>query len=432
MFRVPRLTAWLERAPSVLFAAFTIAVAFSAYFSMYAFRKPFGVGTFEGSVVLPLVGALSYKSLFVIAQLIGYASSKFLGIKVISELGGNSRATGILVCIGIAWGSLLLFALVPAPYNAVFMLINGVPLGMIWGLIFGYLEGRRLTEVLGVGLSASYIMASGVVKSIGGALMARGVPEYWMPFATGALFVLPMLFFVWALSHLPPPSPEDEAARTKREPMDAAARRAFFLKYAPGLVPLTVLYVFLTAYRDFRDNFAVNIWTEAGSKDVLTLLTTSETRVTVGVLGALALLMLVRDNRTALLLVHVLMLVGTALIGVSTALYRAELVSAEAWMVLTGLGLYVAYVPFGCVLFDRLIAATGAVGTAGFMIYVTDAGGYAGSVLLTLYRDLGKPELSWLEFFVSVSYATSALCTALFAVAAVYFARVTRGSSSAS
>jgi hypothetical protein len=431
MFRVPRLTAWLERAPSVLFAAFTIAVAFSAYFSMYAFRKPFGVGTFEGSVVLPLVGALSYKSLFVIAQLIGYASSKFLGIKVISELGGNSRATGILVCIGIAWGSLLLFALVPAPYNAVFMLINGVPLGMIWGLIFGYLEGRRLTEVLGVGLSASYIMASGVVKSIGGALMARGVPEYWMPFATGALFVLPMLFFVWALSHLPPPSPEDEAARTKREPMDAAARRAFFLKYAPGLVPLTVLYVFLTAYRDFRDNFAVNIWTEAGSKDVLTLLTTSETRVTVGVLGALALLMLVRDNRTALLLVHVLMLVGTALIGVSTALYRAELVSAEAWMVLTGLGLYVAYVPFGCVLFDRLIAATGAVGTAGFMIYVTDAGGYAGSVLLTLYRDLGKPELSWLEFFVSVSYATSALCTALFAVAAVYFARVTRGSSSA-
>jgi hypothetical protein len=426
MLRFPRLTAWLERAPPVLFATFTIAVAFSAYFSMYAFRKPYGAGTFEGTVYLPWGGELGYKSLFVIAQLIGYASSKFLGIKVISELGGNSRATGILVCIGIAWGALLLFALVPAPYNAIFMLINGIPLGMIWGLVFGYLEGRRLTEVLGAGLSASYIMASGVVKSIGGALLARGVPEYWMPFATGALFALPMLFFVWALSHLPPPSPEDEAARTKREPMDAAARKAFFFKYAPGLIPLTSLYVFLTAYRDFRDNFAVEIWTEAGSKDVMALLTTSETRVTVGVLAALALLMLVKDNRAALLLVHALMLTGTALIGLSTALFQAGTISPETWMVLTGLGLYVAYVPFGCVLFDRLIAATGAVGTAGFMIYVTDAGGYAGSVVLTLYRDLGQPELSWLDFFVTVSYGTSVLCTSLFLVAAVYFARVTR------
>ena len=28
----------------------------------------------------------------------------------------------------------------------------------------------------------------------------------------------------------------------------------------PGLLPLTLLYVLLTAYRDFRDNFAVEIW----------------------------------------------------------------------------------------------------------------------------------------------------------------------------
>ena len=430
MFRVPRLTKWLENANPIVFSIFTIAVAFSTYFSMYAFRKPFGAGTFEGFVTLPWGGEIGFKGLFVISQLLGYASSKFLGIKVISELRPEHRARGILGCIAVAWGALLLFALVPAPYNAIFMLINGVPLGMIWGLVFGYLEGRRLTEVLGAGLSASYIVASGVVKTIGGVLMTDyGITEYWMPFTTGALFALPMLVLVWLLSHLPPPSEDDERARTKREPMDGEARKAFLKAYLPGLASLTGLYVLLTAYRDFRDNFAVEIWTEAGSQDVMTLLTTSETRVTVGVLFTLALLMVIKNNRTALILVHLMMLTGTALIGISTMMFQSQVITPEAWMVLTGLGLYVAYVPFGCILFDRLIAATGAVGTAGFMIYVTDASGYGGSVVLTLYRDLGEPDLSWLDFFVMVSYATSSVCTLLFGVSMVYFARKTRAES---
>ena len=92
MLRAPRLTLWLERAPPVVFSIFTIGVAFSTYFSMYAFRKPYGAATFEGAVPLPWGGEIGYKTLFVIAQLIGYASSKFLGIKVISELPAKHRA----------------------------------------------------------------------------------------------------------------------------------------------------------------------------------------------------------------------------------------------------------------------------------------------------------------------------------------------------
>ena len=50
-------------------------------------------------------------------------------------------------------------------------------------------------------------------------------------------------------------------------------------------------------------------------------------------------------------------------------------------------------------------------------------------MVLTLYRDLGKPDLSWLDFFVMVSYATSSVCTLLFGVSMVYFARKTRAES---
>lgn len=77
-------------------------------------------------------------------------------------------------------------------------------------------------------------------------------------------------------------------------------------------------------------------------------------------------------------------------------------------------------------LFDRLIAATGSIGTAGFLIYVADSFGYLGSVALMVYRDLGQPDLSWLEFFTGFAYVTSVGCTALFFVSMVYFGRVTR------
>jgi hypothetical protein len=96
------------------------------------------------------------------------------------------------------------------------------------------------------------------------------------------------------------------------------------------------------------------------------------------------------------------------------------------WMIAVGLGLYMAYVPFGCVLFDRLLAALGTIGTAGFLIYVTDAFGYLGSVLLLLYKDLGQPELSWLEFFAGFSYATSLVCSVCFIISAFYFWGQTR------
>ena len=114
------------------------------------------------------------------------------------------------------------------------------------------------------------------------------------------------------------------------------------------------------------------------------------------------------------------------MIGISTLLFQLDILNPAYWMIAVGLGMYLAYVPYGCVLFDRLIAAVGAVGTAGFLIYVTDAFGYLGSVSLMLYKDLGQAELSWLDFFVNFSYITSITCTVLYLISTVYFARQTR------
>lgn len=418
------ITLWLERSSTQTFSAFAILTAFGIYFSMYAFRKSFTAGEFAGEVALPLLPALKLKSLYVLSQVFGYCLSKFVGIKIISELNASKRALMILGVIGVAEASLFLFAITPAPWSAVWLFLNGAPLGMVWGLVFGFLEGRKLSELLGAGLSASYIVASGVVKSVGRHLMITyDISEYWMPFFTGLIFTLPLVICVYLISKLPPPNAEDEALRTRRQPMSAADRRAFISRFLPGLSALTVLYFFLTAYRTVRDDFAVEIWKELGYHDKPTILATSEMWVGFGVLAVLAFFVGIRDNRKALISIHWVMLIGSAMVGILTFAKQAELISPVTWMIGIGLGLYLAYVPYGCMLFDRMIAALGVVATAGFMIYVTDAFGYLGYIITLLYRNFAQANTTMLDFFITFSYLTSAICVASFGFSLIYFSR---------
>ena len=189
-------------------AVFTLVAGlagFSAYFAMYAFRKPFSVATYGH--VAGWDFALDYKIALVLAQVLGYAVSKFIGIKVVSELPPARRPLAIVALIAGAWASLIAFALVPAPWNVGFLFLNGLPLGMIWGLVFGFMEGRRTSEVLGAVVCASFIVSSGAVKSVGKWLMTDfHVPVSWMPAATGSLFIPLLLFSVWLLAALPPPT----------------------------------------------------------------------------------------------------------------------------------------------------------------------------------------------------------------------------------
>src|SRR5690606_33951383 len=112
-----------------------------------------------------------------------------------------------------------------------------------------------------------------------------------------------------------------------------------------------LFYVGLTAYRDFRDNFAVELWTALGYGDAPSIFTLAELPIALIVLVALGLTMFIRDNRRAFLFYHWIILVSAGLIGISTLLFQAHLLPPAAWMIAVGLGLYTAYVPFNCILF---------------------------------------------------------------------------------
>jgi hypothetical protein len=414
----PRL--WLSRAPAPVFALYGGLMAFGAYFAMYAFRKPFTVASY--ATAAPVL--VDYKIALVIAQVFGYALSKIAGIKVISEMPPARRAIAILALIGAAEAALILFALIPAPWNIACLFANGLALGMIWGLVFGFLEGRRLSELLGAMLCTSFIVSSGVVKSVGESVMLHGwANEYWMPAVTGLLFTPLLLVCVFGLAAMPPPTAEDQRLRVARAPMDRAARRNMFMAYAPGLVALVIIYVGLTVVRDFRDNFAVEIWNGLGFKNDAEIFTLSELPVAAIVLVTLSLVLFIRDNQRAFLANLGLVATGLVIAGLSCLGFQTHLIGPIAWMIALGAGLYLAYTPFNALLFDRFIAASGRTGTAGFLIYVADANGYASSVALLVFRNFLGMRLSWVEFLRTTAYVVALAGLVLIVWAGFYFHR---------
>jgi hypothetical protein len=395
-----------EKKSSIPFVLNASLASFGAYFCMYAFRKPFSVATFEGLKMFHI----DYKIILIIAQVLGYSLSKFIGIKVVSELKANERVYYLLGLILIAELSLVLFALVPQPFNIVFMFLNGIPLGMIWGIVFSYLEGRKFTEILGVALSTSFIVSSGVVKSVGLFVMSSwGFSQFWMPAITGSLFVLPLIFFAWLLERIPKPTEEDVELRSERIPMTGKDRKKLLLKFAFPITIWILFYAFLTSFRDFRDNFSRELWDAMGYKGDISIYSSSETFVACIVLLVLGFAFYFKDNMKALLFYQFLLLVGSISLGVSTILFHNGMISPFTWMVVSGFGLYICYVPFNCLFFDRFIGAFRIKGNAGFLIYLADAFGYLGSVVVLLYKNFGQYGLSWLHFFMYSAYAVAGI-----------------------
>lgn len=413
----------------LLIVIFGATSAFMTYFCMYAFRKPYTIGGYKD--IQGWQGEIEFKIALILAQIFGYMLAKFIGVKVIAEMQPNRRATSILCMVLSGWLALLGFALIPAPYSLGCLFINGLSLGMIWGLVFSFLEGRRSTEILGAVLATTFIIASGLVRSVASFLLLKlHVPELWMPFVTGSLFVLPLALSVYGLSLLPAPDAQDIAARAKRQPMNAAARWQFFTTYAPGLLLLIGSFLLITGLRDFRDNFSAELWQALGFGQEPGIFAYAGIRIAFLVLFALAAMVLIKSNRKAFYTNQGFILFGASLMLLATLGFEHQVVTGKSWMVLLGAGLYIAYIPYNCFLFDRMISALqndkahqhiAATANAGFLIYLADSAGYLGSVGILLYRTFFYGGADPLAFFIHLAYWVSGLTLALVCTAWLYF-----------
>ncbi len=417
-------SARLASLPAPLFSGYCIAAAFLTYFSMYAFRKPFTATTYEEHELW----GIALKTILLTSQVLGYCCSKFLGIKWVSEARPDSRAVMILLLIAISELALIGFAVLPLEAKFICLFLNGLPLGMVFGLVLGFLEGRRFTELLTAGLCSSFIVSSGVVKSVGSGLIEHAqVAEFWMPALTGIIFVPPLLLGVWMLHQIPPPTQQDELLRSRRPPSFLADRRRVIQRHRFGLSMLVISYVMLTVLRSFRDDFAVEIWEALGTRGKPAIFTVSETVVMLLVTIINGAAFLVHDNRRAFYTALFAIAGGFATTMAVSVLFLAGSLSSLSFMVGLGVGMYVPYVAYHTTLFERMIAVFRERTNLAHLMYVADSFGYLGYILILFLRHFATGPSSFLQWMVYGTLLLGGMALILTTFSMIYFYKQMQG-----
>jgi len=293
---------------------------------------------------------------------------------------------------------------------------------MVWGVVFSFIEGRRFTEMISFGLCFSLIIASGILKTIYFVVNEIfPVSEFWMPFEMGLVFLPLFCFFVWMLSVIPEPTDEDKRLRTVRVPMTNADKRLVIRNYGFGLACLVIVYALLTMLRDFRDNFSVEIWSEIypGWNDTVF----SKTEILIGIIVLLVIgcLSFIRNNIKGFWVTYLVMITGILITGGSTILFHLHLLHPFFWMLMIGMGMFLAYTPVQVVVFERMFGLFKIKGNAGFFVYICDSVGYLGSIGLLLYKEFFMKNISWAKTMIRFSYLLAILGTVLLISSVVFF-----------
>jgi MFS family permease len=374
-------------------------VVFFTYTCIFVFRKAFTAASFKDQTLfgLPLLTVL------VIAQVAGYLLSKFAGIRFISELKPGDRRKISLIIMLTAWLSLLLFAILPYYLGFLCMMLNGFALGFMWGIVFSYVEGRKITDLIAVVLAVSFLFAGGLSRSVGKWLIQAGIHESWMPFIAGAVFALPLFLFYILLEKFPSPDEEDVRERTKRKPMMKEGRFAFIQMFRAGVIGFVCIYLMLTIMRDLRDNYMVRIWDEIGYGNGILLYTGTETISSLLILCLIGSMVIIKNHLYSFHLIHLLLLAGLLFAGGSSWLFSQKLISGQSWMQWNGMGLYLAYILFNSVYFERLLSLFRVSGNVGFLIYLADAWGYLGSVSVMISKEFMPSASGWAAFYLKLS-----------------------------
>jgi hypothetical protein len=291
-------------------------------------------------------------------------------------------------------------------------------------MVFSFIEGRRTSEFLATGMCISFIVASGVVKAAGKAFLEAGMNEFWMPAVTGGVFFPFLLLGTYMLELLPDPSLEDIQARTERVPMTNSDRIRLLKTFGPGIFVMTVFYMTITAIRDFRDNFAPELWTSFGFTAAPSLFAVSE--IVVGFVVIVPIIIFVfciSDNLRTLIAYHILIFCGMILVGGLAILQRASSTKATGMLLMvgTGIGLYLAYVPFSNIIWDLMLATFKYKANSGFLMYVCDSLGYLSSVGVLMGRNFGGGSLEWGSFYNTMCLAAAGTGIVCMSVSLAYY-----------
>lgn len=297
--------------------------------------------------------------------------------------------------------------------------MNGLSLGCMWGIIFSFIEGRRVTDILASLLGVSMVISSGTAKSLGLYVMNHlHVSEFWMPALIGAI-ALPLLALLgWSLDRLPQPTAEDIASRSKRETLNGKQRWNLYKNFMPFLTLLFIANIVLVILRDIKEDFLVNIIDISGYSSWL--FAQVDAVVTLIILGIFGLMVFIKDNLKVLSILLALIMVCMIIMSVVSFGYGRIQLSPVTWLFVQSLCLYMAYLTFQTIFFDRFIACFKIRGNVGFFIAMNDFLGYAGTVVVLVIKEFFSPDINWAEFYNLMAGYVGVISCITFACSFVY------------
>ena len=134
----------------------------------------------------------------------------------------------------------------------------------------------------------------------------------------------------------------------------------------------------------------------------------------------------IRNNKIAFFANQVAILSGGLIVLVMTYLFVQKAVDPALWMIVMGFGMYLPYIGFHTLLFERWIALFRYQSNIGYLMYISDAFGYLGSMGVLFYKNFGAHEISWLNFFITTAIVMGSVTVVLSGLAIGYFWRKER------
>lgn len=398
----------------ILFILWAGGTALLTYSLIYTLRKPFTAALYQD---LELLG-IDYKVAVTTIQILGYLIAKFFGIKIISELKRENRFKFFVCSVVLAELSLIAFGLIPAPYNAFAMFFNGLSLGCMWGVIFSFIEGRRFTDMLASMLGVSMVFSSGLAKSLGLYIMNEiGVGQFWMPALIG-VFAMPLLVVMaYSLIRLPNPDEEDIIRKSERKAMTRDDRRTIFRRYALMITLILIANFVVVMLRDIKEDFLVNILDMSGQSSWM--FAKVDTIITIIILGLFAVATFVRKNIAVLIAMLSTVIASSVVMSYISFNYQSLELSPMVWLFAQSLPLYITYLTFQTVFFDRFIACFRVKANVGYFIALIDFVGYTGTVTLLFVKEWMNVEMNWFELYNHMSAFVGIVSVVTFSVALV-------------
>ena len=132
-------------------------------------------------------------------------------------------------------------------------------------------------------------------------------------------------------------------------------------------------------------------------------------------------MMLIKNNSIAFFTNQMIIFSGGILLLTCTILFMQHLISPITWIIVMGFSMYLPYISFHVMFYERWIALFKYKSNIGYLMYISDAFGYLGSTVVLCCKGAGFTTNNWTNFFCNIGITIGILIVVSSLVSCCYF-----------